>query len=908
MHMRFYSTIFVPLLLAIIIYLPQSAFSETFTIPISDLREDLSTLPQDPTSTLQQRLAQQLQKELNQLGLQTGANFLFGEFPIEEFNEKINRLCLVPLPKKAHIDATNATVFIHDSSQFDFQLNSLQDITIVANLSGHIETQADAWISWGQAVPFVSDCKSFTKDNGQISASMPFDIDVTLTIDLSLSYDPQLVAIVIDKNAEVLGNLTLHGGNIKPDFGDVSLTNAILNAYESYLLNKLRSKGSDRFDQKVQEFNNRLNGLDSNGNIDNSITAFNGQTIFTFDQNPEDQAVIQDILTQLGIPDMLVQMLNERGIEILLQLIVMTDTERKNFIAELGTDIGCQALRQKYELNLSQTPLYVQEGSACMLADLYGVDRINYYNDSQCQQAVAFRPIIPEQFCASWVSKQKKTTLGNAAAWLPDLDQPNDPLPIFPSQKWTSFISTKMDVGVVSIENNKQPFVKLVNYKTITDIPRGNGTCALEMRIFKENINGQGLRPMLAIHGGTWKGRGLSVFGLEASLSHFTQQGFVVFAPFYRLVGASDGNTECNSASWREVTQDVADALQWIKDYGAYFGIIPNSHITLFGQSAGAHLATWLATNYPNDIRKALLFYPPLDVLDFLSNSIPVGSQYETFRDFGIKSLTKLFGAQGGNDELRMTDIDFSRINTTMSLSDITQQLPDTLFNFSNTNPAAPPIYLQQCATRLGIDLNAVDLAALPADLNFCLKESVAEFIVSNSFFHQLVGNQLPIMVVHGSNDSLVPYTQPIKLCNAIDGQSRPLEITNEHTMFACGTNSEVHLVNGAEHAMDFGLCFGTLCPAGPIGSGIRNATLAAVDNAYQWVGQTQTRSSRIRSYQLASLADNRSPSSNGIRQGGAGMSSSLLLVILFGFWFLLNKRRCESKKYSVLTNECSKK
>ncbi len=896
-HVRFCSTIFVPLLLAIVIYVPQSAFSQTFTIPISDLREDLSTLPQDPATTLQQRLAQQLQKELNQLGLQTGTNFLFGKFPIEAFTEQINRLCLVPLPKEAHIDATNAIVFIHDTSRFDFQLNNLQDMTIVASLNGHIETQADAWVRWGQAVPFVSDCKGFAKDNGKISASMPFDINVTLTINLNPSYDSQLMAIVIDKSAEVSGNLTLHGGNIKPDFGDVSLINVILNAYERYLLNKLRSKGRNRFDQKVQELNYRLNGLDSDGNIDSSITAFNGRSLFTFGQNPEDQAVIQDILTQLGIPDMLVQMLNERGIEILLQLIVMTETERKNFIAELGANIGCHALRQRYELNLPQAPLYVQEGSACMIADLYGIDRGNYYNDSQCLQAVAFRPIIPEQFCDRWVSKQKKNTLGNAASWLPDLDQPNDPLPMFPSQKWTSFISTKMNVGVVSIDNNQQPFVKLVNYKTITNIPRGNGSCALEMRIFKEEINRQGLRPMLAIHGGTWKGRGLSVFGLEASLSHFTQQGFVVFAPFYRLVGASDGNTECNSASWREITQDVADALQWIKDYGTSFGIIPNSQISLFGQSAGAHLAAWLIINRPNDVRKALLFYPPLDVLDFLSNSLPVGSQYETFRNFGVKSLAKFFGTQGSDDELRIIDIDFSRITANMSLSEITQQLPDTLFNFSNINPAAPPIYLQQCATRLGIDLNAVDLAARPSELNFCLKSSVAEFIVSNSFFHQLAGSPLPIMVVHGSNDSLVPYAQTIKLCNAIDGQSRPLELTNDHTMFACGSSSEVHLVNGAEHAMDFGLCFGTLCPAGPIDSSTRNAALAAVDNAYQWVGQTQTRSNRIRSYQLVNLAENSSSSSHRIRQGGGSISSIIFLVVLFGFWFLLNKRRSESKK-----------
>ena len=112
------------------------------------------------------------------------------------------------------------------------------------------------------------------------------------------------------------------------------------------------------------------------------------------------------------------------------------------------------------------------------------------------------------------------------------------------------------------------------------------------------------------------------------------------------------------------------------------------SQITLFGQSAGAHLAAWLVANHPNNVRKALLFYPPLDVFDFLSNSIPVGSQYETFRDFGIKSLAKLFGAQGDNTEFKITDIDFSRINASMSLSEITQQLPDPLFNFSNINPA----------------------------------------------------------------------------------------------------------------------------------------------------------------------------------------------------------------------------
>src|SRR6185436_15809599 len=92
-------------------------------------------------------------------------------------------------------------------------------------------------------------------------------------------------------------------------------------------------------------------------------------------------------------------------------------------------------------------------------------------------------------------------------------------------------------------------------------------------------------------------------------------RGFVVFAPFYRLLGESDGNIECNGASRDDLLSDVNDALTWVETNMGQYGA--SGPVAVMGQSAGAYLAANLAVNQYSHISRALLFYAPIDLRDY---------------------------------------------------------------------------------------------------------------------------------------------------------------------------------------------------------------------------------------------------------------------------------------------------
>ncbi len=50
-------------------------------------------------------------------------------------------------------------------------------------------------------------------------------------------------------------------------------------------------------------------------------------------------------------------------------------------------------------------------------------------------------------------------------------------------------------------------------------------------------------------HGGSWSARGFGFFGLEMTIPHDVNDGFVVYVPFYRLLGGSAGSAACNQAN-----------------------------------------------------------------------------------------------------------------------------------------------------------------------------------------------------------------------------------------------------------------------------------------------------------------------------------------------------------------------
>ena len=823
------------LLLLPLLVLPTVADADTFVVPFSDIREEIDTSSGDPDAVIRAYLADLIRDELDAQGFSVDGGLVFGEIPVSEITETIASDCNFPRPYQVHTDATSAAITLDDSSSLTVALDSIRSIEIQANLTGVIDMDTTAWVRWGQDVPFIGDCKTINTDHGFVGLTLPMAIDLTLSLDLNPTYDPQQLAIVVDKHATLSGQAQFVGGDLRHDFGTLSLTDLVLSVFEDELLAELSGGGEQAAADAIVALNYQLDGRDENGVPDAAIEPFNGPSTFLLSTDEEDEEFIRELLAELGIPEIVLAMVDDRGIEILLQLVVLEGAERDAYLASLGAEVGCDALLSTYQLPLDNVPLYVLNGQACEVADISSAATGSYFSDVSCTNEVAFSPTDDVDYCQAHFGPDAETTLGNAASWIADSDQPGDELPAVPSRSWTAVPTTRLDMGTVTLQGNSQPYMKQLRYKRISDTGRGAGTCDLEMRVYKRDITEQGLRPLMALHGGTWQTRGSSFLGMEAGISQLTERGFVVFAPFYRLVGEKDGNIECNGVSWHEVTADVESALDWVNQNGDAFGAEPGP-VSITGQSAGAHLAAWLAANRADDTRKALLYYGPTDALDFLAGAIPLGGPFDDYREFGLRSLARFFGSLQDATDVRLEQIDVAGISAEILSSDWSNLISDAVFDLGAIDPLVPPVYAARCAAITQIDLLAINLASPPSELVACMKQDLADFLVRNSFNHQLSDDAVPLFILHGSGDSVVPHAQAVNLCAAINSSVLPVDVVDPLTVYSCGLASEAQIVRGAEHALDLGVCLQPLCPAGAPGSDTRSAAIAAINSSYSWL------------------------------------------------------------------------
>jgi acetyl esterase/lipase len=283
--------------------------------------------------------------------------------------------------------------------------------------------------------------------------------------------------------------------------------------------------------------------------------------------------------------------------------------------------------------------LFSRSSGGCTRAAPESVAAGTYYSDAGCSRAMDYRPTSMAQWCAEALQPTPNPLLGNAASWQADAAQPNNTPLTTASQGWTVAHGAQFDLGTGDVATNTAPFMRRAVYR---DVPgTGGGRCQLEMRIYKKDPNATGLVPLLALHGGSWTYRGAAFAGLESELSDYTEAGFVVFVPFYRLVGDDDGNTECRNARWTDTTSDVEAAFDWVQDNAAALGA-GYGKTAVMGQSAGAHLAEWLITHRPRQITRGLLLYPPVDVRDFLANARP-GGAYASYQN-SLPILSKFAG------------------------------------------------------------------------------------------------------------------------------------------------------------------------------------------------------------------------------------------------------------------------
>ncbi len=258
----------------------------------------------------------------------------------------------------------------------------------------------------------------------------------------------------------------------------------------------------------------------------------------------------------------------------------------------------CELTARK-SLPIAAAPLYRREGGLCRRVEPETIAAPGrYFADAGCEREIVVTPLTRQQYCRNNFDPAR---VGNGAA-----------LPKEPT--WTLSPGNRADIALVSGRGASQPWMTAVPYRRVkTDA----GECVLEMRIYKSRIDATGLKPLIALHGGSWRFRSRGVLGIEATVPQLTRRGFIVFAPFYRLAGDSEGPAACHNAGAQEILDDVAAALAWVRRHGSDYGAA-SRRVAVMGQSAGAHLAAWLAVHRSGDVSRVLLLYPPTDMADYL--------------------------------------------------------------------------------------------------------------------------------------------------------------------------------------------------------------------------------------------------------------------------------------------------
>lgn len=281
--------------------------------------------------------------------------------------------------------------------------------------------------------------------------------------------------------------------------------------------------------------------------------------------------------------------------------------------------------------DMSAQPLYSQQSTDCLPVVPDEQSNGVFFKDSDCQLPIEFSATPLIEHCSLLLDA---TMLGEGHG--------------LSGSSWTLPPGTLMDLGARALDGLVQPYMQRSIYRTVNT---ARGQCRLEMRVYTRHPAVQGQRSLLALHGGSWSARGFGFFGLELTVPHFVNQGFVVYAPFYRLLGDTEGSAACNNATINDITDDAQAALTWVQDNAAKYGSAPEP--VVFGQSAGAHLAASLAVNRSDEVSAAVLFYPPTDFTDF---TLRVREGYYT-NEQGLNILQRVTGTTAAAADISASPI-----------------------------------------------------------------------------------------------------------------------------------------------------------------------------------------------------------------------------------------------------------
>jgi len=558
----------IPLLLSFAAY-PFAGWCDEIAIELGELDAALEEAGMGG-NPLDRLLANKIQAALSEAGLQLDQGRLL-------YRDRVEDQWLDVGCSDTNLREMDMDIFLNAGTTFSLTLDSIANpIVLASDIDASLGAAGTVRQRFGVAV--LGSCSVYAQDTFTFDVSGPVRLALSVTVLLNPEFAPG--GIRITPQFEVTGELLSYNFAVNVD--DTIVAGLI----EDYIREEIEQR------MRGDELAVALQGVEDD--LHQAIIDSWGANNRTYTVPEVDDLQVNrllDIVTQRSSFPIALEYVAENRLQILLALLTDDDDMLKQIVA---SSAACEASTILLADNPSE-PLYTLEGDACVSADLTERSARDYFVDAQCTSGIAFRPTTYADFCAEALAPER---LGNAAIFEGEFEH------------WTLNPGTRFDISIVPVTDNRQPFMSRTRYKSVND-------CQLEMRVYKRSPDATGLLPLLAFHGGSWKYRGAAFHGFEAQVSHFTERGFAVFVPFYRLVGTEDGNSECNGVLGEDVISDVADALDWVLNHGADYGAA-NETVTVMGQSAGAHLAGWLAVHRAPDVERALLLYPPTDMGDIL--------------------------------------------------------------------------------------------------------------------------------------------------------------------------------------------------------------------------------------------------------------------------------------------------
>ena len=566
--------------------------AEPLDVTLAELSTSIDALENEPDA-LKRLVLQKIQAELSAAKL----FFKSGELL---FSETASDLASDSSCNRTEVREVTTNVTLNSDSGVVLSLESINEpIDLTITLDARLDAAGRARQVFGFR---LNGCRTIGSDSFSFSASSNVQVSLQLQLSLNPDLDTATRQLTMQPDISLAGTLTRQ--SIRADVDDSLLRGVLEQILEDEIKETLdQSHVISTLARLERELEQRL---ELELELDDGVLRIDLP-------EPSDEQVgkLYQLLSPQGDFMLSRGYLHGQRLELLAALILGDDQKLAALFSEAAQCESAGLL----QVPLPHQPLYAigDDGCAAMqvaptlLSDESGTmgqltDSRTWYVDAACQSVVDFQATSTLEFCASVLDTER---LGNAASHVDELGQ------------WTLSPGTGFDIGAVSLKDQMQPFTQRVKYKSVMT---AMGECSLEMRIHsplpsdgsdRYGASRNTFRPVIAFHGGIWQGRYSGALALEAFATSMTNQGFVVFEPFYRLIGDLEGNMECNNATLDEVLTDASDAMSWVLQNAWHYGAVGKP--VLFGQSAGGHLAGVLAVERAAEVAAAVLFYAPVD-------------------------------------------------------------------------------------------------------------------------------------------------------------------------------------------------------------------------------------------------------------------------------------------------------